>query len=93
MLEPTQIIKRPLVTEKCTWEAEARNRYSFFVHKQANKRQIRAAIVQIYSVRVHKVSTQVRKGRTYRTKYGVTNSGDWKRATVQLHPDDRIDLF
>ena len=93
MLHATQIIKKPLITEKCTWEAAARNRYSFLVDMHATKTQIKHAVAEIYKVRVAKVSTQVRKGRTYRTRHGVTNTGDWKRATVQLHADDRIELF
>ncbi len=93
MLSAEQVIKRPLITEKSTWEGESRNRYSFQVVMGASKPQIRQAVETLYKVRVVKVSTQVRKGRTYRTRYGITNSGDWKKATVQLHPDDRIDLF
>ena len=63
-------------------------------HRQGSTRpQIKAAIEHLYGVRVEKVSTQIRKGQTYRTRYGTTNSGDWKRATVQLHKDDRIELF
>ena len=93
MLEATQIIKRPLITEKATWESQSRNRYSFQVHMKARKPQIRAAIEDLYKVRVAKISTQVRKGRTHRTRYGITNTGDWKKAVVQLHEDDRIDLF
>ena len=93
MLHATQIIKRHLVTEKCTWESAARNRYSFLVDMRANKKQIRAAVRDIFGVRVLKVSTQVRKGRTYRTRHGVANTGDWKKATVQLHEDDKIEVF
>lgn len=104
MAEPIDIIKRPLITEKSTWESqriikkgrrsgEAVNRYSFKVAMPARKPQIKAAIEHLYGVRVEKVSTQIRKGQTYRTRYGTTNSGDWKRATVQLHKDDRIELF
>ncbi len=93
MLDATQIIKRPLITEKATWESQSRNRYSFQVHMKARKPQIRTAIEDLYKVRVAKVSTQIRKGRTYRTRYGITNTGDWKKAVVQLHEEDRIDLF
>ena len=93
MLDPTQIIKRPLITEKATWEGTERNRYSFLVHMKAKKPQISAAIEAIYKVRVEKVRTQVRKGRTHRTRHGVTNTGDWKKAIVQLHEEDRIDLI
>jgi len=89
----TNTIKRPLITEKSTWEGSARNRYSFLVDIRATKTEIKAAIAEIYNVRVEKVSTQVRKGKTYRTRYGVTNSGDWKKAVVELHAEDKIDLF
>ena len=93
MLHPTQIIKRHLLTEKCTWEGTARNRYSFRVDMRANKHQIRDAIREIYKVRVVKVSTAIRKGGSYRTRRGVVQAADWKKATVQLHPDDHLDLF
>ena len=104
MLDPTYIIKKPLITEKTTWESQREikkgkragepvNRYTFHVATGARKPEIKKAIEQLYGVRVERVSTQIRKGRTYRTKHGVTNSGDWKRATVQLHADDRIELF
>ena len=92
-MHATQVVKKPLITEKCTWEAEARNRYSFLVDKRATKVQIKRAITQIYSVRVEKVATQIRKGKYFRTRFGPAKTSDWKKATVQLHPDDKIDLF
>lgn len=93
MLHAMQIVKRPLVTEKSTWEGAARNRYSFLVDMRANKHQIQSAVAQLYKVRVAKVRTLVRKGRTYRTRHGIANTGDWKKAIVELHPEDRIELF
>ncbi len=92
-MHPTQLIKRPLVTEKCTWEGTDRNRYSFVVDGKARKPQIKRAIEQLYEVRVKKVSTQIRKGKYRRTKFGPAKTSDWKKATVHLHEDDRIDLF
>jgi len=93
MMEPTYIVKRPLITEKSTWEAEARKRYSFKVDTRARKAQIKAAVEDIYGVRVVKVSTQIRKGNYFRTKFGPAKTATWKKATVQLHEDDRIELF
>lgn len=93
MREPTQIIKKPLITEKSSWESEARNRYAFEVAMDARKPEIKAAIESIYGVSVEKVSTQVRKGVAFRTKWGQAKSADWKRATVQLRGEDRIELF
>ncbi|MFI4861965.1 MAG: 50S ribosomal protein L23 [Phycisphaerales bacterium JB063] len=104
MKQPTTIIKRPLVTEKSTWEASREvpkgkragqpvNRYAFVVDKSARKPEIRAAIQELYGVRVEKVATQIRKGKYFRTKFGPAKTSSWKKAVVQLHPDDRIDLF
>ncbi len=92
-LDATQIIKRPLITEKTTWEAGARNRVSFEVHQAADKPAIKRAIEQLYKVRVEGVATQVRKGKYRRTRWGQAKTPDWKKATVQLHEDDRIELF
>lgn len=92
-MEPTQLIKQPLITEKSTWELGSRNRYRFQVDMHARKEQIRAAIEQMYNVRVTRVSTQVRKGKYFRTRFGPAKSATWKMAVVQLHEDDRIDVF
>ena len=81
------------MTEKSAWEGERHNRYAFKVHPSANKTQIRQAIQDIYKVRVEKVATQTRPGKPRRTRYGYTDSGEWKRATVHLHADDRIEFF
>lgn len=89
----SDIVKRPLITEKASWEGSDRNRYSFVVDLHASKDQIKAAIQDIYKVRVAKVRTQVRRGKTFRTKHGFSDTGDWKKAVVQLHPDDKLDLF
>jgi len=92
-MHATYVIKKPLITEKSTWESDARNRYSFEVDMRATKPEIRAAIELLYNVRVARVSTQVRKGEHFRTKYGYHRRSSWKKATVQLHNEDRIDLF
>ena len=92
-IEATDIIKKPLITEKTTWESGERNRYSFEVDKRAKKPQIKAAIEKLYGVRVESVATQVRKGKYFRTRFGPAKSSDWKKATVQLHEEDRIELF
>jgi len=93
MIDATYIIKRPLITEKSTWESQARNRYSFEVDTAARKVDIKKAIESLYSVKVAKVSTQIRKGKYTRTKFGTGKTRDWKKAIVQLAGDDRIELF
>ncbi len=93
MIDATYVVKRPLITEKTTWESGARNRYSFEVAADARKADIKRAIESLYSVKVVKVSTQMRKGKLRRTRYGYSQNPDWKRATVQLAEDHKIDLF
>lgn len=92
-IEATDIVKKPLITEKSTWESGDRNRYSFEVALRARKPQIKAAIEKLYGVRVERIATQVRKGKYFRTRFGPAKSSDWKKATVQLHDEDRIELF
>jgi large subunit ribosomal protein L23 len=91
-MEPTTIIKKPLVTEKSTFLAEA-NRYAFQVDKRATKPQIRKAIEVLYGVRVLSVATQNRPGKVRRFRYGYINTPTTKRAIVKVHADDRIELF
>jgi len=90
---PSDIIKRPLITEKSTWEGTDRNRYSFEVALHADKVQIKDAVAKLYNVRVAKVRTQVKKGEYKRTRFGLQDPKVWKKAVVELHPDDKIDLL
>lgn len=92
-MHATQLIIRPLVTEKGTQQSEALNTYAFRVHPTASKTQIKAAIEELYKVKVADVRTLNRKGKQRRTKVGYTSTGDWKRAIVKLAADSKIELF
>ncbi|NBC10922.1 MAG: 50S ribosomal protein L23 [Planctomycetes bacterium] len=92
-MEPTTIIKKPLVSEKSTWDSTELNRYAFEVDMRARKPQIKRAIESLYGVRVTGVATQIRKGKYFRTRFGPAKTDNWKRAIVQLHDEDRIELF
>ena len=92
-LAANQIVKRPLITEKSTWEGTSRNRYSFLIALSATKPQVRKAVEELYGVRVASVATQRRKGAYFRTKWGEARKPEWKKAVVELHPEDRIELF
>lgn len=92
-MEAIHVIKRPLVTEKSTFDTEAHNRYAFEVDLGARKEQIKAAVEQLYNVKVAGVATQTRKGKPYRTKLGYEQKSAWKRAIVTLAGDDKIELF
>lgn len=92
-LDATQLIIKPLVTEKTTHQGETRGTYAFHVHPAADKVSIKAAIEKLYNVKVADVRTLVRKGKARRTKTGYTTSSDIKRAIVKLEGDSKIDLF
>lgn len=89
----TQIIIKPLVTEKSTFLAAELNRVGFKVDPRADKDQIKKAVEELYKVRVLGVSTQNRKGQLRRNRFGYWKTPSTKRAIVKVHPDDKIELF
>lgn len=89
----TQIIKRPIVTEKATYGMNEQKKYAFLVDPRATKPEIKAAVESIYKVRVERVNTTVRKGEWRRTKFGMTQDAPTKKAVITLHKDDSIELF
>ncbi len=93
MMEPTTIIKKPMITEKATFASSEFNRYAFHVERRATKPQIKRAIEQLYGVRVTSVATQKRPGKLRRYRYGHVLTPATKRAIVKIHPEDRIELF
>ena len=92
-MDHTNVIIKPLVTEKSTHQQATRNSYAFQVHPGANKQQIKHAVEKIYAVKVTDVRTMNRKGKPRRAKFKMTRTSDWKRAIVVLAEDSRIELF
>jgi large subunit ribosomal protein L23 len=92
-MENINIIIKPLVTEKSAHQQTTRNVYAFQVAQHANKVQIRHAVEQLYKVKVVDVRTMNRKGKPRRSRYGVTHTGEWKRALVTLDAESRIELY
>ncbi|MEM1226207.1 MAG: 50S ribosomal protein L23 [Planctomycetota bacterium] len=92
-LEPHQVLLKPLVTEKGVHRATRNNQYAFQIHRDATKLDVRQAVEALFDVKVEKVRTQTRKGKSKRFKYRIGRTADWKKAIVQLHEDHRIDFF
>ena len=92
-MDNTNVIIKPLVTEKSTHQQNTRNAYAFQVHADANKHQIKTAVEQLYEVKVADVRTMNRKGKPRRTRTGTTHSSNWKRAVVVLEENSKIELF
>lgn len=87
------VIKKPLLTEKSTEAMNEESRYTFVVDRRASKDQIKRAVQDLYGVKVTGVTTQVRKGRERRLRYGWVKSSETKKATVRLAEGQTIELF
>jgi large subunit ribosomal protein L23 len=92
-MDHTNIILRPLVTEKSTHQQATRNTYAFEVRQDADKTRIKQAVEKIYDVKVVEVRTMTRKGKSRRTKVGQVAGSNWKRAIVVLDENSKIELF
>jgi large subunit ribosomal protein L23 len=92
-MDNTNVIIKPLVTEKTTHQQGARNVYAFQVHHGANKQQIKQAVEKLYEVKVVDVRTMNRKGKPRRARYGITHTSGWKRAVVELEENSKIEVF
>ena len=94
MRDPRDVIIKPVVSEKSYALLDA-GAYTFVVHPDANKVEIRQAVESIFNVRVRKVTTLNRQGKRKRNRRSFTygRQPDTKRAVVTLAGGDRIDLF
>lgn len=93
VLEPHQVILRPLVTEKGMHRSTRYNAYAFEVHRQATKLDIRRAVESLFDVKVIHVRTLTRKGKPRRNRFRSGQTKDWKKAIVKLNEEHRIDFF
>jgi len=91
-MEPSQIILAPIVSEK-SYAGTADGKYTFRVHQDAHRTQIRQAVEALFDVKVVRVNTvkvqpkPKRRGMIKGTKQG------WKKAIVQLKAGETIEFF
>jgi large subunit ribosomal protein L23 len=88
-----ETIVRPIITEKSSAAYQARQEYTFEVHTDASKPQIRAAIEQLFGVKVMGVWTSQQRGKEKRMGRTVGRRPNWKKAIVKLAPGDSIPVF
>ena len=88
------IIRRPVITQQ-SMEAVADKKYVFMVDVDANKTEIKAAVEQIFGVKVSKVNTVRMQGKAKRTAaYPVGKRPEYKKAIVTLTADSKtIEFF
>ena len=86
------VLIAPVVSEKSYGLLDV-NKYTFLVHPDANKTQIKIAVEKVFNVKVVSVNTLNRQGKTRRTRNGQGKRADTKRAIVSLAEGQRIDIF
>jgi large subunit ribosomal protein L23 len=92
-MEPYQIIKRPLITEKGIRLNEEDNTVVFRVDRRANKLQIKHAVETLFQVEVLKVNTLNVLGKKRRVRFREGKKPDWKKAYVTLREGETITFF
>ena len=86
------VLIAPVVSEKSYGLLDA-NKYTFLVHPDANKTEIKIAVEKIFNVKVTSVNTLNRTGKTRRTRNGLGKRKDTKRAIVSVAAGQSIDIF
>ena len=89
------VIIRPIISEKSTKEATDRNKFTFHVDREANKKTIKKAVEDQFKVNVLDVATSVIKGKRKRigARRVEVNDSIWKKATVRLTAGQTISWF
>ena len=87
------IIRKPIITEK-SMASMAEKRYTFIVHADANKSQIKRAVEEVFNVKVEAVNTINGLGKTKRVGVHVGKRSDYKKAIVTLTEESNgIEFF
>jgi len=86
------VLLAPVVSEK-SYSLLDQNKYTFIVHRDSNKTEIKIAVEQVFNVKVTSVNTLNRAGKRRRTRQGYGSRPDSKRAIVSVAEGQRIDIF
>jgi large subunit ribosomal protein L23 len=91
-MDASQVIIRPVVSEK-SYTLSAYDKYTFRVHPDAHKTQIRQAIEQLFDVTVVDVKTMSVRSKPKRRGLIQGRTRSWKKAVVQVRAGDSIPIF
>jgi large subunit ribosomal protein L23 len=91
-MDHSQIIIRPVVSEK-SYVLAAAGKYTFRVHPDAHKTQIRQAVEKLFDVGVLEVRTMSVKSKPKRRGVSRGRTRSWKKAIVQVRAGDTIPIF
>lgn len=91
-LHPAEILIKPIVSEK-SYEQIQQNRYTFKVHKDAHKTQVRQAVEELFDVKVTRVNIVKVQPKPKRRGMIRGIRPGWKKAIVELKAGDTIEIF
>jgi large subunit ribosomal protein L23 len=91
-MDHSHVIIRPVVSEK-SYVLSAASRYTFRVHPDAHKTQIRQAVEALFDVHVVEVRTMSVKSKPKRRGASRGRTRTWKKAIVQVHAGETIPIF
>lgn len=91
-MDARDVIITPVISEKST-AAMADGKYTFYVHPDANKSQVKRAVEEIFKVNVTKVNTMNVSGKLRRQGRYQGYRPDRKKAIVTLAPGQSIQIF
>ena len=91
-MDASQVIIRPVVSEK-SYALATVGKYTFRVHQDAHKTQIKQAIELLFDVRVLNVATSSVPSKPKRRGYTAGRTRAWKKAVVQVSEGDSIPIF
>ena len=89
----TDIIKKPVATEKARNLANENNEYVFIVDRRANKIQIREAVEKLFNVKVESVNTLNIKPKAKRFRMSMYKTSALKKAMVKLKDGEKIATY
>jgi large subunit ribosomal protein L23 len=90
------ILRRPLVTEKSSYQSGKLNQYSFIVADEATRTQVKDAIETLYDVkvvRVNIINTSAKRGRRIRSRRLLVRKAGYKKALVTLAEGQTLPIF
>ena len=91
-----EVLRRPLVTEKSSYQSGKLNQYSFIVSDSATRKQVKDAIETIYDVtveRVNIINTPAKRGRRLRSRRLLVRKAGFKKALVVLAEGQTLPIF
>ena len=91
-MHASQVILAPIVSEK-SYASSTRGSYTFRVHSDAHKTQIRQAVEELFDVKVERVNVVKVQAKPKRRGLIRGTRPGWKKAIVQLKKGDSIEIF